>query len=199
MNSIDRASKVIFVGSSGVGKTSIINAYLQNPFQKTKTPTVAPASTSITVQYNNKDVELNLWDTAGQERFRSVSAMFYRESVIAVVCFEAKNALESIKPEDIEEWIKRVKLESPDCIIFLTATKNDMCSPDEKRVLDDIGSELAQQYDAKTFIQTSSKENYGINELIGECAKICFEVRKDTKKSSMQLLEKNNQSSCLCG
>ena len=65
--------KIILVGSSGVGKTSLVNAYFSQPFEGQTQPTVAPAFCGNTVTLSNgKSIYLHIWDTAGQERFQSI-------------------------------------------------------------------------------------------------------------------------------
>jgi Ras-related protein Rab-7A len=84
-----RPIKVILVGSSGVGKTSLINNYFDQPHETDTSPTVAPALVATTISIpSGQPVDLHIWDTAGQERFQSIGGMFYRESDVALVCFD---------------------------------------------------------------------------------------------------------------
>jgi small GTP-binding protein len=82
-----RPIKVILVGSSAVGKTSLINAYFDQAQDLETSPTVAPAFVATSIKLSSDQlVELHIWDTAGQERFQSIGGMFYRDSDIAFVC-----------------------------------------------------------------------------------------------------------------
>jgi len=159
----DYTIKVILLGSSGVGKTSIVSSYLDSSFEPQTVPTVAPASCSSTVDLDGKRIELAIWDTAGQERFQSISQMFYRDSHVALICFEPN------KHENCKDWISRVKAESPDCIIILVATKADTLSTNQMLSLNQSLNDLRDDIGAKLSFITSSKTGQGIKDVF-ECA-----------------------------
>jgi small GTP-binding protein len=165
-----RPIKVILVGSSGVGKTSLINAYFDQPHETDTSPTVAPAFVATTIKLANwKPVELHIWDTAGQERFQSIGGMFYRDSDVAFVCFD-RAAIPTIP-----EWVARVRKQVADCIIFLVATKQDLIPDNEIDGFRQLGDQLVQQNGAKLFFVTSSARGSGVKELFTEAAK-CSEI-----------------------
>ena len=159
--------KVIVVGSSGVGKTSLIASFLNGAFSSNCKPTVAPAQSNILVNVGVTPVELQIWDTAGQERFQSISQMFYRDSRVAFVCFDGK------QQDTIENWVSRVRGEVPECIIFLVATKGDTLSEEEISELNHSGTELVAKYKAKSFLVTSAKTGNGVKDLF-EAAALCY-------------------------
>ena len=164
----DFSIKIILVGSSGVGKTSLVSAFFDNPFENQALPTVAPASCNAIIEVpGNKKVELQIWDTAGQERFQAISQMFYRDSHIAFVCFDGK------QQDTIENWVSRVRGEVPECIIFLVATKGDTLSEEEISELNHSGTELVAKYKAKSFLVTSAKTGNGVKDLF-EAAALCY-------------------------
>lgn len=162
-----RPLKIILVGSSGVGKTSLINSFFDQPYETDTQPTVAPAFCGTTVELaDHSSVELHIWDTAGQERFQSIGVMFYRESDIAFVCFDIDNT------ETIGDWVERVKSKVPECLIFLVATKADMLSPEQRGTLDANGEKWKSDNGAKYFFITSASTGEGVHDLFvraGEC------------------------------
>lgn len=79
--------KVTLIGSSNVGKTSIINAYVRHLFTNT-TPTCGACYTQKVVRLDGQLLQLNIWDTAGAEKFRSVSSMYYRSTSVFLLCFD---------------------------------------------------------------------------------------------------------------
>ena len=158
--------KVILVGTSGVGKTSLVSAYFDNPFDVQALPTVAPASCNATIELpGNIKVELQIWDTAGQERFQAISQMFYRDSNIAFVCYD-QNTIETV-----DDWIEKVRAEVPDCLIFLVLTKCDMLSEEQKAIFEDKGKDLKEKTGSSFFIMTSSSLKTGVKSLFTEAAK----------------------------
>lgn len=164
-----RPLKVILVGSSGVGKTSLINAYFEQPYETDTQPTVAPAFCGTTVDLPDKSqVELHIWDTAGQERFQSIGGMFYRDSDIAFVCFDLTTI------DTIGDWIDRVHKQVHDCIIFLVATKSDTMSEEEMSNLLEERDNLTTKNGAKHFYITSAQKGVGVHELFLSAAQ-CVE------------------------
>jgi small GTP-binding protein len=161
--------KVICVGSSGVGKTSLIASYFSEDFQGSPLPTVAAASTNATVTLENMQVDLQIWDTAGQERFQSISKMFYREAQVAFVCYDASTV------DTIDNWIECVRAESCECVIFLVTTKSDLLDDDGIAKQMSIGSDKRAAVDAKFHALTSSVTGNGVRELFTQAAK-CAEL-----------------------
>ena len=75
--------KVVMFGPVGVGKTSLVNALRDGPFDPYSTTTIGAAFSSL--QVDGRTVEI--WDTAGQERFRSITQSYYRSAhAIVLVC-----------------------------------------------------------------------------------------------------------------
>eukprot|EP00766_Chilomastix_caulleryi_P000144 gnl/Chilomastix_caulleri/1137.p1 GENE.gnl/Chilomastix_caulleri/1137~~gnl/Chilomastix_caulleri/1137.p1 ORF type:complete len:165 (-),score=10.75 gnl/Chilomastix_caulleri/1137:309-803(-) len=83
--------KVVLLGDSGVGKTSLIYRYIKNEFSEYSEPTVGALCSSKTVRANDHDVLLEIWDTAGQERYRSLVPMYYRDAECAIVVYDIRN------------------------------------------------------------------------------------------------------------
>lgn len=162
--------KVILVGYSGVGKTSLINSYFDQPEALNTSPTVAPAfcSSKITLK-NGKNVVLHIWDTAGQERFQSIGQMFYRDSDIAFVCFDKTTE------NTIGEWIKRVLDQVSTCKIFLVLTKSDLLSNEEMSQMKAKSNILKEQHHATEFFITSSTTLNGVKELYYAAATLASE------------------------
>lgn len=186
--------KAILVGSSGVGKTSLVNAYFENPFESQALPTVAPASCSTTIELDDGiKVELQIWDTAGQERFQSISHMFYRDSHIAFVCYDSASG------ESVENWIAKVREEVPDCIIFLVSTKGDLLETEEEVAeCIRIGKEKMAEFGAKYHIITSASKGTGVKELFTTAAK-CVDQVYLTNQPSVEInvgRQNGNGGSC---
>jgi small GTP-binding protein len=175
------ALKVILVGSTGVGKTSLVSCYFNNPFDAQSLPTVAPASCATTVKLDdNVQVELQIWDTAGQERFQAISKMFYRDSNVALICFD------STTMDSIGSWIGKVREEVADCFIFLVATKVDLLNEEETSDCLRITGEKQAEFGTQMGVLTSSVTSVGVKELFTEVAK-CVEQIYVTNQPSVDL------------
>jgi Ras-related protein Rab-7A len=84
--------KVIILGDSGVGKTSLMQQFVNNKFSHQYKATIGAdfLTKEITID-NNKQVTLQIWDTAGQERFQSLGVAFYRGADCCVLCYDVTN------------------------------------------------------------------------------------------------------------
>lgn len=84
--------KVIILGDSGVGKTSLMNQYVQRKFSKEYKATIGADFLTKELQLDDKLVTLQIWDTAGQERFQSLGVAFYRGADCCVLVYDVNTA-----------------------------------------------------------------------------------------------------------
>lgn len=80
--------KVVFLGDSATGKTSIVTRFMYGTFESTFQSTIGIDFISKTMYLEEKTVKLQLWDTAGQERFRSLIPSYIRDSSVAVILYD---------------------------------------------------------------------------------------------------------------
>ena len=147
--------KVIFVGDSGVGKTSILNTYSN----KNDTPKV-----TIGIEFTEKHIEkhnltLQIWDCAGQERFRALTKLYYRGARICILVFDLSNktSLESLE----NYWIPTIKNNTDSIIQFiLIGNKLDLVPNINYSNIWD----LCKIHNMK-FIETSVLKNLYINNI----------------------------------
>jgi GTPase SAR1 family protein len=92
--------------------------------------------------------------------------MFYRESNVACVCYD------QTRRETIDSWIANIREESPDCVIFLVATKGDLMTVDETAEAIEFGETKKEEVKAKVFTVTSGVTRQGVESLFLEAAKI---------------------------
>ena len=101
--------KVVLIGESGVGKTSIINRYIQNTFSQVLTATPGASFTAKTVflQDYNQSIKFEIWDTAGQEKYRALAKVFYKNAAVCVLVYDItrKASFEELK----KYWINEIK------------------------------------------------------------------------------------------
>lgn len=148
--------KIVFVGDSAVGKTSIIMRYHADSFTEDNQSTIGAAFVSKEVTTEHGDAVLHIWDTAGQERYRSLVPMYARNSTIAVVVFDTTD------PDgfnSIPSWVERVREDvTDDCIIIIAGNKIDMKSRYNKKDAQEWISDNHYQY-----VEVSAKSGQGID------------------------------------
>ena len=82
--------KVVLIGESGVGKTSIISRYMTNSFNPTigSTPGANFTSKTVFLEDENQSIKFEIWDTAGQEKYRSLAKVFYKNASVCILVYE---------------------------------------------------------------------------------------------------------------
>ena len=106
--------KVVLLGESSVGKTSIISRFIDDAFnQNSITTTVASYATKRMMfkDYKNQIIKFEIWDTAGQEKYRSLTQIFYKDASIAILVYDITN--ESSFEEMQNYWYEQIKECSP--------------------------------------------------------------------------------------
>ena len=87
----DNFFKIVLVGDTGVGKTSVFNRLTINEFNQNHTPTIGVDFKFKDINIGNKKARLQIWDTAGQERYRAICNIYYKGSDIIVLMFDLTN------------------------------------------------------------------------------------------------------------
>jgi small GTP-binding protein len=162
--------KVILVGNSGVGKTCLIGSYLKNTFENRTAQTVAPAYSCREVQKaDGTIVILQIWDTAGQERYATISQLFFRDSNVALLCFDPSDGTSVAA---VKEWIKRILNEVSDCHLFGVLTKADLISAEElPNVLNETKAALLD-CNLEQYFTTSSVTRDGVENVFLQAAEL---------------------------
>ena len=119
--------KIITLGESGVGKSSIIKRFIENKFEDNLFSTIGMDFTfKEIILENNVTIKLKIMDTSGQEKFRSLSKSYYKNADGVFFVF-ALNNMDSFKK--VEEWIKTFNenyISNQDIPKFLVGNKNDI-------------------------------------------------------------------------
>jgi small GTP-binding protein len=118
-------AKIVVMGNTGVGKTSLLHRYTQGKFEpKNTTSTTGAFFVTKKVYVDGLKVRLQLWDTAGQERFRSMAPMYYRGANAALLLYDITNMSTF---NDIRGWLEELRKNCPpELIIFIVGSKADL-------------------------------------------------------------------------
>ena len=109
-----KVCKVVLLGESGVGKTCIIDRFINDNFddnQKTTGISTFTAKTMTFDEFQGKSVKFEIWDTAGQEKYRSLNKIFYKDARVAILVYDITN---SQSFEEIRQyWSNQIKEFAP--------------------------------------------------------------------------------------
>ena len=157
---VDRIFKLLLIGESNVGKTSIIVRYVDNDFQQSGISTLGVDVKCKYVSLNNIKIRLDIWDTAGQERFRGLAKNYFRgaNGFILVYDITDKNSFGKLKG-----WIKDAKEKiEKDYKMIVVGNKKD-CQK-EREVEIELLKEFAQKNEI-SFLEVSAKTGEGVEQL----------------------------------
>ena len=161
--------KVVLLGESGVGKTSIISQFIDNSFEEDlQSSTGGTFSTKSFVYGEGKILKFEIWDTAGQERYRALTKMFYKDANAAILVYDITR---KISYEELKNyWVKQIKDNAPENIIVgIVANKSDLSEQEE------VNEEEAREFSKDLgafFCSISAKNRFGIEDLFLKIAQI---------------------------
>ena len=184
-------AKLILVGTSSVGKTSIVNKIVSGEFNPISTPTLSSQYSHYSFDYDGTKFSFQIWDTAGDEKFRSIVPMFYRDSKAAFIVF-ALDSLESFKEVDYYYSTLTNFEKIEDIAVFIVGNKLDLVN--NRMVSYEQGEEYAKTKNA-TYFEVSAKNGNGIVELFNSAAK---EVLEKGKVTIISALEESKDKKCSC-
>lgn len=165
--------KIILLGDVSVGKTSVIERFINNNFKDDYTCTIqAEQKTKIINEDSNTSIRMDIWDTAGQEKFRSLTRQYYRDSQGAIIVFDItkKKTFDSL-----QTWIDDIKdYSDKDIPIIIVGNKSDLI--DEREVSENNINEFLN--DKYTYFEVSAKYGNNIDLAFNKIKKLILENRK---------------------
>ena len=150
--------KLLLIGDSEVGKTSLLLKYTEHIFPEEHIATIGVEYKDKYIIKDNYNIRLQIWDTAGQERFHSITKNIYRNTngVIFIYDITKKETFDNIK-----NWILDLQSASADIKGIILGNKNDLTDKREVNMTD--LKELGEQY-KMPYMETSAKNNVNVNE-----------------------------------
>eukprot|EP00755_Sulcionema_specki_P029039 Sspe_Gene.91268::Locus_62727_Transcript_1_1_Confidence_1.000_Length_804::g.91268::m.91268/K07893/RAB6A; Ras-related protein Rab-6A len=157
--------KLVFLGDTHVGKTSIITRFMYDTFDRQYQATIGIDFLSKTMHLEDRSVRLQLWDTAGQERFRSLIPSYIRDSSVAVIVYDISCRQSFL---NTATWLEDVRAERGDnVIVVLVGNKTD--KSDSREVTLEEGEQKSKELGVM-FIETSAKAGFNIRALFRKIA-----------------------------
>ena len=198
-NNLVKLFKIVLVGDTGVGKTSIFLRYHKNTFNGNHIATVSIDFEVKNIKYNNKDYLIKIFDTAGQERFKSMITPYFHMADGFFIVFDLtnKNSLDSVY-----QWIELINENNKNPKFIILGNKDDL--EDNKLNDNEINDVLNKidNYNNKLFYKVSAKEGKNLTEVFNKMLELLdnkniteednmsFGLKKTGKK---QIIVKNNR------
>jgi len=190
--------KVLFIGDSSVGKSSILVRYTDNTFNSSIESTIGIDFRIKSIPYNDKKIRFQIWDTAGHEKYNSITNAYYSGSQVIIYVYDVSDR----KSYDaIKSWLKRTS--KYDMMKFLVANKIDRVAE-----VSDVEAIMFAEDNNMIFCKVSAKNNIGVSDMFETvCEKFMDSIEKkqdnfsqkdDANNDQILLLSQTNKSKSNC-
>lgn len=148
--------KLLIIGDSGVGKSSLLVRYTDDTFSYITT--IGVDFKIKTIEVNGVRVKLQIWDTAGQERFRTITATYYRGAQGILVVYDVNSAATFL---NVKRWFEEIQHHCPLTVAKVIVGNKDDC-PENKVVATSDLKVVADGFNVP-FIETSAKHGTNVD------------------------------------
>ena len=163
----DYLLKIIIIGDTNTGKSSLLQRTTFNTFSKSYLTTIGLEFGSKIITYNDINFKLHIWDTAGQERFQSLTDSYYHFSIGYLLVFDLFDINTFY---NLEKWMKNVKKKCSKHIVgILVGNKSDLDSNIPKYLI----LKFAKKYNLK-YIEVSAKSGYNVSYIFEKIIDLSF-------------------------
>uniref|UniRef100_A0A665TKB9 Calcium release activated channel regulator 2A n=1 Tax=Echeneis naucrates TaxID=173247 RepID=A0A665TKB9_ECHNA len=189
----DRLFKIVLVGNSSVGKTSILKRFCDDCFHPGTSATVGIDYSVKTITVDNSQVAMQLWDTAGQERYRSITKQFFRKADGVIVMYDitAEQSFTAVR-----QWLMSVKEGAGEDIpLMLLGNKTD--KEIDRQVQKRVGERLAKDHQM-IFYECSARSGHNVVESMVDLARILKEQEDREREKTVQLVSSPSERKRTC-
>ncbi|KAL2093738.1 hypothetical protein ACEWY4_011050 [Coilia grayii] len=189
----DRLFKIVLVGNSSVGKTSLLRRFCNDSFYPGTSATVGIDYSVKTITVDGSQVALQMWDTAGQERYRSITKQFFRKADGVVVMYDITAQLTFTA---VRQWLTNVQEGAGEGIpIMLLANKTDLEA--QREVQGRMGESLAKELQL-VFYECSAFSGHNVTEAMVHLARLLKEREDWEKEKTVTLLASPSKKKSCC-
>ncbi|KXJ69840.1 hypothetical protein RP20_CCG025640 [Aedes albopictus] len=190
--------KILIIGESGVGKSSLMLRFTDDDFDKDQALTIGVDFKTKIVEIDNVKVKLAIWDTAGQERFRTLTPSYYRDAQGAILVYDVTKKETFQK---LDSWLNELEIYGTRNNMAKMIVGNKIDSTDRAISRDD-GFRFAKKH-RTMFIETSAKTNEGVRDAFEEVVRKIMETdglwERNDYGDSLDLNGRGHQAgSCSC-
>ena len=179
--------KMILIGDSGVGKTNILNRYINDTFSETTKSTVGVELGTKVEEYNNTKIKVQIWDTAGQERYKSITKTYYKGAKGAFIVYDITNK-DTFK--NVDKWIQDLReFGEDDAAILIVGNKSDL---EEKREVTTEEVKKKAEIHKMAYCETSALKSKNIDYAFQTLIKLVAEKMEKNKNEENKYGNQSN-------
>ena len=197
--------KIILLGDTGVGKSSIIKRYYEDTFDDNLTTTFVSSYLEKIIKIKGQKAKLEIWDTAGQEEFRSITKLFVKNSKVIILVYDVTN-----RPsfECLNYWYDFIEKEiGKEVILGLAGNKTDLIFEEGfgEEVTSEEGKAYAEKINADFSLVSAKESGKEISDLFEQCVARYLDLNISDEDSNLNiklsnsLTDNNTKSECCIG
>mmetsp|Transcript_12209 Transcript_12209/g.18195 ORF Transcript_12209/g.18195 Transcript_12209/m.18195 type:complete len:222 (+) Transcript_12209:64-729(+) len=185
----DYLMKLLVIGDSGVGKSSLLLRFAEGTFTSSFITTIGIDFKIRIIEIDGKRIKLQIWDTAGQERFRTITTAYYRGAMGIILMYDIS---EEATFGNVRNWMKNIKEHAAaDVNKILIGNKADLVN--DRAVDKERGQQLANEYEIE-FLETSAKTDFQVEEAFIRIATKIKKRLEEAENQNQSNTEQHNQS-----
>ena len=189
----DITIKLLLIGNAYVGKTLIVQKFIDNTFSKSTVSTIGVDLQSKVIDINGKKVKYLIWDTAGEDRMKTMTYSYYRGCHVILVVFDVT---ERKSFQNVTTWVECIdKFAKSNVLRILVGNKTDL--KDKRIVTYDEGKKLAEDNGLK-YYEISALTITGLHEMFEDVAKEYVEIYEQKAYKNFQLKKIENPKKRRC-
>jgi len=185
----DYLFKILMVGDSGVGKSSLLLRFTDDSFTGNFISTIGVDFKVRNTEVDGKTIKMQIWDTAGQERFRTITSSYYRGAHGVILVYDVTDQASF---NNSRQWLTEIDRYACGPVAkLLVGNKTDLPN---RVVSTETGKEFASQFNLR-FFEASAKDGSNVEKCFGELVKDIYDAKVGNKPSKQE--NNNNQGKLL--
>ena len=180
--------KVVFLGESYVGKTSLINRYISDKFNEKLMSTMISTYATKSINYQDKEYSFNIWDTAGRQNFRALNKIFLKDVNIIVLVYDITKKQSFL---ELQYWLDLILEDHPDAYLILVGNKDDLFI--EREIKKSDGEKFANVIHS-AFTETSAKDSHNWKAFLDNVFNNYLKMSVDSKKDNDKDFDDDNDN-----
>jgi len=177
-------SKVVLLGESAVGKSSLVLRFVKREFHEYQESTIGAAFLTQSIQVDDTTVKFEIWDTAGQERYHSLAPMYYRGAQAALIVYDITSKESFVKATN---WVRELQRQANSNIVI--ALVGNKCDLAVKRVIEFNEAKSYAEDNSLLFMETSAKTAQNVVEVF---TSIATHLPKNSNDSTASVAGRNS-------
>ena len=181
-NEYDYLFKILLIGNSGVGKSSILLSFIENKFIESFLPTIGVDFKIKTLFLNNKNIKMQIWDTAGQERFKTITSSYYKGAHGIFLVYDISDRKSY---EDIETFLNEIDNICNENVVKVII--GNKCDLENERSINSKEASIFAERNNVSFLECSAKNKININKIFEFMAENLVGVYQNIEKKKKKM------------